>query len=542
MGNAPHYTFWQTDKAFGSVKEQLLNYLQQKGNTLSLAIRQEISLQLSFCYAITGNINEAEQELNRCGEYILANGRPEEKACYYHVKGRICFNGGKNEEGIVAAVQALHIFRQLQFPFFTRVSCMVCGHLCAHSNLFTEAMNYMAEAHTVALQAGDIRGALTCTANLNDMRIQVLPVEECIFYNLQLLPEIEKEYKDEPTPIFAGVCLQLAHLYFKQKDFDNATLFASKTADSLQHLHHLPPHYFLYTNLFATRAEIAAAQGNEKEMLACAAECTHRGRQANKPVPEIDANFILFRFYMHRKQFKKALKHLNHAASIFPETNKSHMYAQLLENKCLYYQAVGDTANELKHFKQMHDYKMKTNEELSKHRNNYLALAHDMELKKKQIEQQQTDLSFKTQELNMTSYHLEQRNKLLTDLRQNITELKKAKPKPEMVFKTILETIDRAFNKEEEEKTRFRHKFDETHREFIALLHRAYPALSPTECRVGALLRSGFNTKEIANLLSTSHRTIENQRLSIRKKMNLGRDENLNLLLNGMPGKTPGLL
>lgn len=542
MSNVPYNIFRQNNVPFGEMKDRLLSYLQEKADSLSLQQRLEIALQLSFCYALIGRLSEAEQELNKCEDYMLAQGKPEEKGCVYQVKARICLNGGKNEDGLMAAIQALHIFRQLQFPFFTRVSAMVCGHLCSYSNLFTEAMNYMAEAHTVAMQAGDIRGALTCTANLNDIRIQVLPVEDCIWYNKELLPQIEQEYKEEHTPIYAGTCLQLAHLYLKQKDIENATLFANKTADTLQHLQYLPPHYFLHTNLFATRAEIAALQNNEKEVIKNANECAARGRQANKLTPEIDANFILFRFYINAKKLKKAKQHLEHAGAIFPESNKSHMYAQLLENKCLYYHTIGDTAAELKYFKLMHEYKMKTHEEVGKHRSNYLALAHDMELKKKQIEEQKTELSFKTQELNMTSYHLEQRNRLLTDLQQSIGALKKTRPKPEMVFKTILKTIDRAFTKEEEEKNRFRQKFDETHREFIAQLHRAYPLLSPTECRVGALLRSGFNTKEIANLLSTSNRTIENQRLSIRKKMNLGRDENLNLLLNTMPDKNAGSL
>lgn len=534
----PVNIFNQQGLPYGEVKNRLLDYLAQYGEVIGLKTMMEVKLQLAFCYAIVGNLAEAEKELKSCEEYILANGRPEEKASVYQVRARICLNQTKYEEGLAAGVQSLHMFRQLQLPVFTRITCMVCGHLCSHCNLFTEAMNYLAEAHTVALQMGDIRGAITSTANLNDIRIQVLPADECIWYNQELLKEIEQEYKDEPNPIFAGTCLQLAHLYLKQNDTANAALFANKTADALSHITHLPPHYFLYTNLYATKAEIAALLNNEQDVIEYATECAERGRQAGKIVPEIDANLILFRFYVKQNQLKKAKRYLDHAASVLPESDKSFIYLQVLESQCLYYNATGDTAAELKHFKLMHEFKMKTHEQASKHRSNYLALAHDLELKKKQIEEQKTELSFKTQELNMTSYHLEQRNKLLTDLEQSITALKKTKSKPEMVFKTIGQTIERAFNKEEEEKTRFRQKFDETHREFIAELHRAYPQLSPTECRVSALLRSGFNTKEIANLLSTSQRTIETQRLSIRKKMDLSRDANLNLLLNTMPDKT----
>lgn len=537
MTQAPYNIFHPSRTPYGEIKQALLAWFKEHGKSLTLQTRMEVKLQLSFCYAITGNLIEAEKELKHCKKYILSHGKPEEKGCVYQINARIYLNKTQYEEGLAEAIQALHIFRQLQIPFFTRITCMVCGHLCSYSNLFNEAMRYMAEANTIALQTGDIRGALTSTANLNDIRIQVLPNEDCIWYNLELLKEIEKEYKNEHTPIFAGTCLQLAHLYLKQNDLTNADLFAEKTAHSLAHLHHLPPHYFLYTNLFATKAEIAAKRGDEKDMLKCALECAERGRAGNKIVPEIDAQLILFSFYIKRRQLQRAKKHLNRAASVLPKSDKSHIYLQLLENKCLYYQATKNSAAELEQFKLVHEYKMKTHRETIKHRDNFLAMAHDMELKKQQIEEQKMELSFKTQELNMTSYHLEQRNKLLTDLEQSINALKRTKPKNEVVFKTIAKTIERAFNKEEEEKNRFRQKFDETHREFIAQLHRAYPQLSPTECRVSALLRSGFNTKEIANLLSSSNRTIENQRLSIRKKLNLGRAENLNLLLNTMGTK-----
>ncbi|HWB63260.1 MAG TPA: helix-turn-helix transcriptional regulator, partial [Chitinophagales bacterium] len=427
-----------------------------------------------------------------------------------------------------------HLFRQLEFPYFTRITCTVCGQLCSHANLYTEAMEYMAEAHTVALQMGDTRGALTCTANLNDIRLNVLSTDDCISYNLELLADTDNFFEGKPNTIVAGTCLQLAHLYLKLKDPATAAGYAARTADTLMHIDYLPPHFFLYTNLYGIKAEIACMLGKEADALKYADECSQRGRLGNKVVPEIDANFILFRFYMGRGQVRKAKRHLDHAESILPISDKSYIYLQLLENKCLYYNAAGNAKAELEQFKLLHEYKIKTHEEANKHRINYLALAHDIELKKRQIEDQKTQLSFRTQELNMASYHLEQRNRLLTDIEESLNTLKKARPKPEVIFKTISKTIKRAYNKEEEEKERFREKFDETQREFIAHLHRTYPQLSATECRVSALLRSGFNTKEIANLLSASTRTIENHRQHIRKKMNLNGGENLGLLLNAM--------
>ena len=55
--------------------------------------------------------------------------------------------------------------------------------------------------------------------------------------------------------------------------------------------------------------------------------------------------------------------------------------------------------------------------------------------------------------------------------------------------------------------------------------------MTPTELKVCALMRTQLNTKQIASLLSTSQRTVEGHRRFIRRKLELGRDENLQTFL-----------
>lgn len=521
-------------KSWGECRDVFTEYLKKGGTKISAKDRMEVTLQLSFCQAILGNIKEAENGLKYCAEYILKNGREEEKACLYHVRSRVCLNYSNYDEGLAAAIQSLHLFRQLNYPFFTVNTSTVCGIMCAKANLFNEAMEYMSKAHSLALQMGDNKAAILCTANLNDIRLSVLTVEDCILYNKELLEEINKEYGEEPSTSLAGTCLQLANLYLKSGKPDEAESYTQKTMAALRELDHIPPHHFLYTNLYSTIAGIASARGDEAALLQYAKECSERGKKGDKIVPGLDAQLILFRFYLQKKELSKAKKHLDHAASLIADTDKSSVYLELHENKRLYAQAIDDIAGELAEFKIVYGYRMKTQQEVLNHRVKYMSTVHELEMKKKEIEQHKSELNYKNQELNMTNYHLEQRNQLLVHLRQSINDLKKTRPKTEVVFKTLSKTIDQAFIREELEKTRFREKFDEMNRGFIARLHQKYPVLSPTECRVSALLRSGFNTKEIANLLSTSVRNVENHRVSIRKKMELGREENLNLVLTGI--------
>jgi DNA-binding NarL/FixJ family response regulator len=179
----------------------------------------------------------------------------------------------------------------------------------------------------------------------------------------------------------------------------------------------------------------------------------------------------------------------------------------------------------------MHELRTQSKQDALANKVKYMAAVHELEISQKEFELQKKELEYKTQELNMATYYLQQRNQLLTDLQETITEQKKKKSKADVIIKTVTKQIKQASAKEESEKVRFREKFDEAQREFISRLHMEYTALSNTECRVCALLRSGFNTKEIANLLSSSGRTIENHRANIRKKMDLSREDNLNLIL-----------
>ena len=63
--------------------------------------------------------------------------------------------------------------------------------------------------------------------------------------------------------------------------------------------------------------------------------------------------------------------------------------------------------------------------------------------------------------------------------------------------------------------------------DFYKILLAAHPDLKPSELKLCSYLRLNLSTKELAELLNKSGRTIENTRFSIRKKMCLKPDDNL---------------
>ena len=70
-------------------------------------------------------------------------------------------------------------------------------------------------------------------------------------------------------------------------------------------------------------------------------------------------------------------------------------------------------------------------------------------------------------------------------------------------------------------------RITEVNGDFFKRLLLAYPDLKPTELKLCSYLRLNLSTKELADVLNKSVRTVENTRFSIRKKMGLGPEDNL---------------
>ncbi len=73
----------------------------------------------------------------------------------------------------------------------------------------------------------------------------------------------------------------------------------------------------------------------------------------------------------------------------------------------------------------------------------------------------------------------------------------------------------------------FEHRITANNEDFYQKLLGAYPDLKPSELKLCSYLRLNLSTKELAEILNKSVRTIENTRFAIRKKMGLGPEDNL---------------
>ena len=191
-----------------------------------------------------------------------------------------------------------------------------------------------------------------------------------------------------------------------------------------------------------------------------------------------------------------------------------------------YYQAMGDNAEALKHYKEHVRLKEEITGQQQQRAMMQLQLRSEIERAEKEREimrlenlRLEQEMEHKQKELTAKALHLVEKNQFLDSLKQEMQEVAQSlegKHRPAM--KGLMRQVDGNINSEEEWKA-FEEQFETVHQGFIERLAKRYPKLTRTELKVCALLKLQMSTKEIANVLATTINNIEVQRYRIRKKL-----------------------
>ena len=143
-------------------------------------------------------------------------------------------------------------------------------------------------------------------------------------------------------------------------------------------------------------------------------------------------------------------------------------------------------------------------------------------------EKLQSDMKYKNKELATATYHIVQKNKFLTSIKQELSVLIPGSKNEVIVseLKRINRKIDRDIQNEKNWEV-FDRYFDEVHQEYHSRLKKMHPELTPGELRLCSYLRMNVATKEIAPLMNISVRGVEISRYRLRKKLKLDQSANL---------------
>lgn len=140
----------------------------------------------------------------------------------------------------------------------------------------------------------------------------------------------------------------------------------------------------------------------------------------------------------------------------------------------------------------------------------------------------ESELDYKSYELMLTMRYLIQKNEILTELNEQIKSLREQSSKfPVKFIRDMEKIINQGLDSQTEDWKHAMNVLKLSQQGFFKRLKEKYPNLTPHDLRLSSYLRMNFTTKEIAKLLNISARAVEISRYRLRRKLNLGHDENL---------------
>ena len=164
--------------------------------------------------------------------------------------------------------------------------------------------------------------------------------------------------------------------------------------------------------------------------------------------------------------------------------------------------------------------------------------ARQQEVQKLKMENLELELKSRTRENELMAVQIAKKGSFLATLTDQLASMKSSSeqysPQTIQAVVKLIESV-RFKDKEYENLEEQAHAL---HHDFIVSLSERYPKLTATEKRVCVLLRLGLNTKDIANVLFASVRTVESHCLNIRRKLRIPKKTRLPQYLMSL---TPGI-
>lgn len=163
---------------------------------------------------------------------------------------------------------------------------------------------------------------------------------------------------------------------------------------------------------------------------------------------------------------------------------------------------------------------------------------HQLELEKTENEiirlkneKLENTIQHKNSELASAAMNLVQKGEMLSKIKEEVIRIMKSSEKghTEEDYKKVMRMLDE--NKTKKDWDAFAQHFDKVHSDFLIALAEHYPNLTPGESKLCAYLRLNLSSKEIAQLMNITVKSVELGRHRLRKKLQLATTVNLSNFL-----------
>lgn len=158
--------------------------------------------------------------------------------------------------------------------------------------------------------------------------------------------------------------------------------------------------------------------------------------------------------------------------------------------------------------------------------------AHEKEMAKMETQILQEKVKSHSSELARVTKTMLYKSKLINMLDNEVIKLAENKNMHQADLKGLKNIIEKNKNPDEEWHI-FEMSFNKTHDNYLVKLSSRFPGLTPSDLKLAAYIRMNISSKEIAELMNITTKSIEMARYRLRKKLNLPHDQNLTEFLIG---------
>jgi tetratricopeptide (TPR) repeat protein len=403
------------------------------------------------------------------------------------------------------------------------VSLYGAQHAKALSYLF-DALEYAEAAHH------DLGRAITLT-NIGSVFLDIRDNIRAADY-FERAYRIERSIQDGAPP--ATTLCNLASLASEQHQFDQATVYCRQALTFAKD----PSSAHIMPYAKAILGEIELKQNNRSAAITYLTEALeHADTLGLKSLAaEIRAN-LAEAYLLPRKQPKRAIEILAEVVTFATDSHQGRLEVHARELLARAYQYAGDLKKSVAHYelyiqrneallgqeRQRAIVEVQARveiEKLERDRKRMEVLAQNAERRAHAFAEENERQS---NELTALALQLVQKNEFLAELREKINDRNPGSD-------TLLREIDDHVRSDQDWEV-FENQLNQVHGDFLKRLSALYSQLTPMELKTAALLKLDLSSKAIANLFCVSVRTVENHRLSLRKKIGLAPESNLTSFL-----------
>lgn len=262
-------------------------------------------------------------------------------------------------------------------------------------------------------------------------------------------------------------------------------------------------------------------------------------RKSSDNTGTVNALYSLGKLYNIKTDHQQAVQVLQQALSLLKEVKKLERLADVHYELSRAFEALGKLKQAIAHIQHHQSVREEMLNESVIAQTKKLQILHQVaqmarerEIFRLKAEQAERELTHKKQEIVSMAMSLVQKNELVEKLKANLSQLRRtisAKTESAEITESIgavILDLDQAKSSEESWKL-FEQQFESVHQDFIKTLLFRFPELTKAEVRLCVLLKIQLSTKEIAQLLFLSPRSVETYRLNLRRKFDLPANTNL---------------